>query len=305
MRRFSKEFWTLFLVSLSLTIGSALWSVTAAAQANNAGHGDKYGSNATKKEEIKFEVISIRPVKPGWSPYDGGSSHLSDFNPTPSGFISTLTVWQMIMIAYAPSDQSWDSIPLINAPKWLYNYDAAWFFINARVSEADMRAWQNQSIHHELLRSAMQNLLKERCKLVIHKQPGEFSDYRLVIGKKGLKMKVTPPGSALPKGTDLKSGGVMVAEGPRNRTTWHFHGATIEDLVEFLGRCSPNRPVHDGTGLTGRYDFAMQMIEIPSRDHEEQIYNWPVAPLGLDLKPGKYPGFKLIIDHLERPSSND
>ena len=284
---------------------SAFCSVPAAAQANNAAHADKSGSNSAKKKEVKFEVISIRPVKPGWSPYDGGSSHMSDFNPAPYGFVSTLTSWQMLMIAYAPSDQSWDSIQIINAPKWFTSYDTTWYFINARVSAADMGAWRNQSVHHELLRSAMQDLLKERCQLVIHKQPGEFPDYRLVVGKQGLKMKATAPGSPLPRGAALQSGGVMVSNGPTDRVTWHFHGATIEDLLEFLSRCSPNRPIHDETGLTGRYDFAIQMIEHPLRDREEQIFNWPVAPLGLELKPGKFPGFKLVIDRMEKPSSND
>jgi uncharacterized protein (TIGR03435 family) len=126
-----------------------------------------------------------------------------------------------------------------------------------------------------------------------------------VIGKKGLKMKATAPGSALPKGYPLPTGGVRLADGNRNRTTWHYYGATMWELVDFLALSSRDRPVHDETGLTGRYDFTLQMIEDPSRDASEEIFNFPVAPLGLALKPGKYPGFKLVIDHMEKPSSND
>jgi len=302
-RKFSKTFWCFSAVSLCLMVGFALWGVQAAAQGSHAAHGDKSGSIVAKKKEVKFEVISIRPVKPGWSPYDGAPAPLSNANPTPDGFLSTLTVWQMLMIAYAPDDQSWGNIPVVNSPSWAGD----WYVINARVSDADVEAWRNQSGHHELLRSAMRDLLKERCKLVVHQQPTELPDYKLVIRKKGLKMKAAVPGSAPPKGYTLPSGAVRFATGPRERPTWHYYGATIGDLVEFLspsGTGSPRPPVHEETGLTERYDFTVQMVENPSRDRAESIYNFPVAPLGLELKPGKYRGFKLVIDHLEKPSPN-
>ncbi len=292
------------LVSLFLVTGFALWGIQAAAQGSNVAHGGKSSSEGAKKKEVKFEVISIRPAKPGWSPYDGGSAPVGNTNPTPTGFVSTLTIWQMLMIAYAPDDQSWGSIPIVNWPAW----PADWYVVNARISEADVEAWRNQSGHHDLLHSAMRNLLKDRCKLVVHMQPTELPDYKLVIRKKGLKMKTAVPGSAHPKGFTLPSGAVRFADGPRERPTWHYYGATIGDLVEFLspaGTGSPVPPVHDETGLTGRYDFAIQMIDDPSRDPAESIYNFPVTPLGLELKPGKYPGFKMVIDHIEKPSAND
>ena len=292
--------WCLSLASLCLMTGASI-----AAQGSNAAHWNKPGSTAAMAKDFKFEVISIRPLKPGWSPYDG-SSHLGDANPTPDGFVSTLTVWQMVMIAYATVDQSaWTSVPITGGPQWFYGRPPDFYFINARVSNSDLTAWSKQSGNHELLRAAMRDLLKQRLKLVLHEQPAELPDYMLVIGKKGLKMKATAPGSALPKGAPLTTGGVRVGERSGDRTTWHFYGATVGEIVDFLGKCSPNRPIHDATGLTGRYDFALQMIEDASRDPDEQVYNWPIAPLGLELKPGKYPGSKLIIDHMEKPTSNE
>jgi uncharacterized protein (TIGR03435 family) len=86
---------------------------------------------------------------------------------------------------------------------------------------------------------------------------------------------------------------------------WHYYGATIGDLVDFLGITSHLRPIHDETKLTGRYDFTLQMIDDPSNDPEDQVRNWPIAQLGLELKPGQYPGFKLVIDHLEKPTGNN
>jgi uncharacterized protein (TIGR03435 family) len=74
----------------------------------------------------------------------------------------------------------------------------------------------------------MRDLLKERCKLVAHEEPAEFSDYKLVIGTNGLKMKATAPGSTPPKGAyALPTGGFRLPTGPREKTTWHYYGATI------------------------------------------------------------------------------
>lgn len=284
-------------------VGSGFWGAQASAQQSAAVHGNSSGNAASKTKDVKFEVISIRPVKPGWTPYDGASAPVLNLNPDPTGFRSTLVVWQMLMIAYAPDDQSWGSIPVVNWPKW----PADWYVINAHVPEADVAAWRNQSAHHELLRFAMQDLLRQRCKLTLHMEPAELPDYKLVIRKKGLKMKPTTPGSTPPKGFTLPSGAVRFAEGPRDRPTWHYYGATIGDLVEFLspsGTGSSRPPIHDETGLTGRYDFTIQMADEPSRDPIDSIYNFPVTPLGLELRTGKYHGHKLVIDHIERPSAN-
>ena len=295
-----------FYLLLCLMIEPALLSVSAAAQAG-ARTPNKASSVAGKKE-VKFEVISIRPAKPGFSPYDGGATHMSDTNPTPDGFITTMTVWQMLMLAYAPDDGSVQNVPMVNAPKWLSDGPPTWYVINARVADADRDAWRSQDKRHVLLHSAMRDLLKERCKLLAHDDPAEFPDYELVIEKHGLKMKATAPGSVHPKeALALPTGGFRLATGSRDQTTWHYYGASIAELIDFLrppGTFSPAPPIYDKTGLTGRYDFSLTMIEEPSHDFAASTFNWPVGPLGLELKPGKYPGYKLVIEHMKRPAEN-
>jgi hypothetical protein len=39
------------------------------------------------------------------------------------------------------------------------------------------------------------------------------ADYKLVVGKKGPKLTLTPPGFTLPEGNKLQSGGVLVSVG--------------------------------------------------------------------------------------------
>jgi uncharacterized protein (TIGR03435 family) len=77
----------------------------------------------------------------------------------------------------------------------------------------------------------------------------------------------------------------------------------MEDLARTLS-VSSGRAVHDETGLTGRYNFTLQVIDNPSNNPEERMYNLPIDQLGLALKPGKAPGITLVIDHIERPTPN-
>jgi len=72
--------------------------------------------------------------------YVSGATHLSDTNPTPDGFVTTMTAWQMLMLAYAPDDGSTQTVPMINEPKWLSSSPSDWYVINARVSDADRDA---------------------------------------------------------------------------------------------------------------------------------------------------------------------
>lgn len=283
---------------------SAMLLLTVAALLSTAAVAQKSNRNPVAPKDIKFEVASITPVKPGTQ-----TEMAQTFVPTPDGYRSSLTVGQMIMLAYGPSDpQLWHGIPLVNWPDWIGG-GGDWYVINARVSEGDRDAWRNQSNKLELLRTAMQDLLRDRCKLVIHEKPTQVEVFNLIVQKRGAKLKPTPVGSALPKGGGpLPSGGVRVPEllpGPGHPMRWHYYGATMADLVEFLTATSSGRPVVDATGLTGRYDFTLQNIDQPARNgDDEEIYNWPVDPLGLVLKPGKALGFALVIDHIEKPTPN-
>jgi uncharacterized protein (TIGR03435 family) len=59
-------------------------------------------------------------------------------------------------------------------------------------------------------------------------------------------------------------------------------------------------PVHDATGLTGRYDFKLRSYS----DSDDGPTPFDLGPLGLQLKPGKYQTFSIVIDHVEKPDAN-
>jgi uncharacterized protein (TIGR03435 family) len=260
------------------------------AQGGTAAHGDKFGAESVKKD-FKFEVVSIRPVSP--------QSTAERPGPTPDGFDAQIPLYNMIMLAYAPEEfLAWLNGPtrISNPPQSIWDH----YEINARVADEDREAWRNQGNRHELLSSALRDVLKERFKLVIHEHPGEFPGLHLVTMGKGVKLKATPPGFVLPPGGALRSGGVTVSEAAFR---WHYYGASMEDLAAFLS-FNTRLPVQDSTGLTGRYDFVIQRISDPSSDYNGVLDNWPIGQLGLALKPGKVPGRTLIIDHIEKPTEN-
>lgn len=247
--------------------------------------------------QFKFDVVSIRRQAPGTQIGAG-----FNVDPTPDGFRASLTTWQMIMVAYSPGGYaSWGRVPVSNLPGW----QGEWYVIDARVAPEDVERWRKHGSDHELLRSAMKAVLKDRFKLVVEQKPIQIPAYDLVVAKRGPRLKPAVPGAVLPKGMALTSGGVAVGERlPNNGSRWRYYDATIGDLVEFLQKSAQLRPVQDRTGLTGRYDFTLQLVDQASREGEEPVRNWPVDHLGLALKSGMMPGIALKIDHIERPSPN-
>jgi uncharacterized protein (TIGR03435 family) len=248
--------------------------------------------SAENAKEVKFEVLSIRPVQPG--------AQLGvNTDPSPNGFVARLSIWQMVMLAYAPGTHvNWGSTQARNFPSW----SGEFYDINARVAQADLKAWQHQSSQHELLRSAMRAALKERCKLAIHEEPSQEPTWELVIGKHGARLQAAAPGLApTSRSMKLKSGGVMGTTIVNGKEIKHFYGATMEDLASFLVILARGIPVYDRTGLTGRYDFPLRQVDPLSND---PLDKYPIAPLGLELKRGTESRPMLVIDHIERPSAN-
>ncbi len=79
----------------------------------------------------------------------------------------------------------------------------------------------------------------------------------------------------------------------------YYHAVTMDDLCKDLS--SGSFPIHDATGLTGRYDFRWKANPNPSGS---DVTPWLLDQIGLELKPGKYHGFSIVVDHVERPTAN-
>lgn len=103
--------------------------------------GAEQGKAETGKE-LRFEVVSIKAMPPDGGIYSGPTGNTK---PSPNGFDSRLSLWQLINVAYGPVDSvNWGSVEIRNAPNWIGQF----YDIKGRVSQADLKAWQNQGTEH-------------------------------------------------------------------------------------------------------------------------------------------------------------
>ena len=167
----------------------------------------------------------------------------------------------------------------------------------------------------------MKAALADRMKVAVHIESRDASVYNLVVAKNGPKFKEAqttdtaalkerhPDGMAIPGGTMMSRG----SDGELN-----FFGASMESLTQVLSSIA-GRPVQDRTGLTGRYDFSVQIGLPPPPPPGQQlagpsvgavdsttssIFTTVQEQLGLKLEPAKGTVETLVIDHVERPSEN-
>jgi uncharacterized protein (TIGR03435 family) len=251
---------------------------------------------------LTFEVVSIRPDPSSTPGHD-------QITITPDGWhMAHGNLQAALLTAYVPttSDSMMYTVStLVGIPDWV---STTFYNIDARISESDLAAWQNPALEPEMLRTMMQAMLADRCKLVVHRGSKEVAVYSLVTGKSGPKLKAAVPGDPHPGATPLPGGGEFLDNDGTG--TMHFYGAPIAALAVVLSNMA-GRPVEDHTGLTGRYDMAMRRPRpgAPSMDPDSGSDPVPtifsvVADLGLKLEPAKTSVETLVVDHIERPTQN-
>jgi uncharacterized protein (TIGR03435 family) len=181
----------------------------------------------------------------------------------------------------------------------------------------------------------LQNLLADRFGLRLHHESREASGYELVVGKGGPKLSPTTDPSAEPPAIGshasppvLDADGFLVAtkgvSGTRISTVDNGsmritgHSQSISDLTLTIAiSLNDGKRVVDKTGLTGRYDYKMDLAlsggfrrpggppltadDIPGPD----IFAALDKQLGLRLQKTRIPIDVVVIDHLEqKPTDN-
>jgi bla regulator protein BlaR1 len=257
---------------------------------------------------MAFEVVSIRPSDP--------HSTMHGLKITPDGYrmLNAPLLWQ-IMDAYPPQTDAAAAFTIDKVkgyPAWLTTekYD-----IEAKIAETDQAEWQKPASQPAMLRAMTRQMFAERCHLKVHREVKQGAAYSLVVGKDGPKLKVSDPNEVPPFGRSLSGGGVLVYDQAKGTTT--VYGATIQSFLGVLASLgNGERPIEDNTGLTGRYDFTdkseessansstnQQQAEAIASDPEPSLSSF-AKKLGLELVPTTGPVETLVIDHIERPSSN-
>ena len=181
-----------------------------------------------------------------------------------------------------------------------------------------MPKWKDPALQPAMLRAMLQSMLADRFRLAVHRETKVVPIYELTVGRSGPKFKpseATVLADIRQKHPDavMLNGGAIVANGP-NPGQQRLFGVTLTGLSSFLSNMA-GRPIHDKTGLTGKYDITYE-LEVPPPAREgagmavspdffsSQIFGIVQDQLGLRLRAAKGSVESLVIDHVERPSEN-
>jgi uncharacterized protein (TIGR03435 family) len=279
---------------------------------------------STGPGEAKFEVASIKPAssacEAGFCPPTGppgevelhvlrdrarGSGH-GTFN------VRNVPLHLLIQLAYDAKDYQ-----IVGEPVW------------ANSERYDVTAKTENNASFEQMRPMLRSLLAERFNLALHKGTKELPVYELTAAKGGPKTEAAscvnrdPDGPPLPLGSKV-CGGVTSRMFRPDSSRLEGFGVPMSKLVEVLAD-RIGRTVVDKTGFSGTFNFQLDFSPddaasnpksppTPDAGPERPIPGTNVqAPtifaalqeqLGLRLQAGKGQVEVLVIDHVQRPSSN-
>ena len=206
---------------------------------------------------------------------------------TPNSFSTTnISLKSLIMNAYGLQMEGLIS----GLPTWARS---ARFDVDAKMGADTFAAYQKlpRKQQSEQDQRMLQSLLKDRFNLKVHRATKELPIYALVIAKGGSKLTESK----------TKRGWEAVRDGKID-----FRDAQLEALVVSLSS-EVGRLVVDETGLTGKYDFTLKWTPDEQRGMANagpSIFTALQEQLGLKLESTKGPVDTIVVDHIERPSSN-
>jgi uncharacterized protein (TIGR03435 family) len=191
--------------------------------------------------------------------------------------IANFTVKNLIEFAYRLNDSQ-----IVGGPAWI---NSGLYQIEAKVS--------GPADDYNDYRPALQKLLADRFKLTFHRELKQLPAFDLVVGKNGSRLKQASAG-------DVDRSSFLV------QPVGHLEATAVKmaGLVHFLENRT-GRMVVDKTGLTGRYDFALNVAGLKvgpsgSPDDNPALIQAVSEQLGLDLVAKTGLGETLVIDHVEQ-----
>ena len=229
--------------------------------------------DAQSPTNATFEAASVKVVKPGDLADDSEDIHSSPGTLT----MRHVSLKSCIQWAYGLSGFQ------VSGPGWL---GSDRFDITAKVATP---------AKDDQLRLMLQSLLAERFKLALHRDQKEAQVYVVTVLKSG------------PKFHESKGDGS--SKMTPGRFGFTAQRTSISQLAEYLA-IPMRRPVLDRTGLTNRYDFAVDLTPYATGNAQPQDMAAMVLTaiqdqLGLKLESHKGPFVFLVVDHAERvPTSN-
>lgn len=225
-----------------------------------------------------YDVVSIKPSK-------AGTVSMTEI--LPNGFRETnMTLGELLRNAFGIFYDK----QIIGMPPWT---ESESYDVEAKVDADTANRWQGLTAleRRKEERPMMQALLIDRCKLKFHFVRKEMPVYDLVIAKGVLKMKEAPH-------DEVETSEIAGDDG----VTLTGHALSIDNLIPTLSG-TDGRLVVDKTGLGGkRFDFTLHWSPIAGSG--PSLFTALEEQLGLKMVPSKDIVSVLMIDQMERPSSN-
>ena len=165
----------------------------------------------------------------------------------------------------------------VSGPTWIEN------------DRYDIRGKTDGPVSQDELRTMLQNLLRERFKLVVRTETKESEVNALVVGKGGSKLKPSAPGSSVTRNVNLR---------PDGATRIVAQNVGLDFLAPLLW-VPIFDPVVDQTGLKGTFDFTFERPPMRAPDAGAMLANLSQAlesQLGLKLVPRKLPMLNVVVD---------
>lgn len=210
-----------------------------------------------QEKTLEFEVATVKPS----ASLDAGGGRVmvrvGERNDGAMVIYDRMTLKQLAQDAYRVKGYQ------ISCPAWM---DTLQFDISAKLPEG---ATKDQAP------DMLQNLLKERFKLALHREKKDFPVFALMVAKSGAKLKTADPNNAFPpppggmpppppgRGAEGRVSAPPAEGATRMMMTpsgGHFdaRGITLGRLAEMVSTYV-ERPVIDETGVDGKYDFSLDV----------------------------------------------
>lgn len=230
-----------------------------------------------------FEIASIKPAQ-------GGAVGLFTY---PGGRIiaNSMTVEMLVEEAFDVQQ-----FQLSGGPAWMRTDR---YQIEAKPPASSPSSKANPSPPdrpNDEQRQMLQTLLADRFQLKIHREAKDGSVYVLVRSGKALKLVAPKNKDEAPWAGGL-GGGNISGDGLAGKNI------SMPQLAKRLSSFMA-RPVIDKTGLEGSFDFLYEQV---SEDPHPDVAAWiitSVQALGLKLEASRGPVDTMIVDRVEKPSSN-
>lgn len=299
---------------------------------------------------VAFGLVQATKAMPAWQEAAGGKLEFAaaSIRQDKSGVFKPPSLPLSADDGWGPDGPS--SGGLFTADFHVGDYISFAFKLNADQREhmyASLPKWaaeENFEIHarseiprptKDQLRLMMQSLLAERFKLAVHLETQQLPVFVLTLIKPGkagpslIPHSQGPPCDVAGWPKDVAKpdpsavwrpaacGVYMAHLGPHQTLEMGSRDTTMDLLASSLsGIGQLGRPVVDGTGFSGRFDFTLQWTPPPgspmlppgttlSPDAEGLTFEEALkAQLGMKLEPTKSSVQVMVVDHIERPSEN-